>query len=493
MEAKSLEVIAADIRARTKPGDRIVFISGDFNVIHPGHLRIINFAASCGDFLVIGVNADGLGHSHIHESLRVEAVQSIGVVNYAFILRSPPEEAIARIQPDTVVKGREHSRFDNPEKEVVESYGGKLLFASGDVQFSSLDLLRKELYEANFSSIRLPQDYPQRHGFAVADLVSIVHKFSQLNVVVVGDLIVDEYIDCEPLGMSREDPTLVVMPILSEQFVGGAGIVAAHARGMGATVSYFGVAAQDAASAFAAEKLAKYGVTCHLLYDDTRPTTLKQRYRATKKTLLRVSHLRQHDISPDLVDEMFAKMVPALEKADLLLFSDFNYGCLPQSLVDRVSEYCRQRAIPMAADSQASSQIGDVSRYRNMQLLTPTEHEARLALRDFQSGLIVLADGLAQQAQSKYVILTLAGEGIVVYWPDEPSTQITDQLPAFNHAPKDVSGAGDCLFTCAAMALTGGATIWTSAYLGSIAAACQVSRMGNSPLTAAELIEELSS
>ena len=294
-----IDYIVTDIRSKTKPGTRIVFISGDFNVVHPGHLRIINFAASCGDFLVIGVSGDGLGNSHLPENLRCEAVAAIGVVNYAFILREPPEDFIARLQPATVVKGREHRHRHNEEQAVVEAYGGKLLFASGDVRFSSLDLLRKELHEANFSSIQNPKDYPLRHGFSMADLVGIVHKFSGLKVVVVGDLIVDEYIDCDPLGMSREDPTLVVMPIMSERFVGGAGIVAAHARGIGASVSYFAVAADDDASRFALEKLDGYGVECHLLFDDTRPTTLKQRFRANKKTLLRVSHLRQHDISSE--------------------------------------------------------------------------------------------------------------------------------------------------------------------------------------------------
>ena len=68
---------------------------------------------------------------------------------------------------------------------------------------------------------------------------------------------------------------------------------------------------------------------------------------------------------------------------------------------------------------------------------------------------------------------------------------ITDQLPAFHAAPKDVSGAGDCLLMCASMALVAGASVWESAYLGSIAAACQVGRVGNFPLSAVEVIQEL--
>jgi len=67
----------------------------------------------------------------------------------------------------------------------------------------------------------------------------------------------------------------------------------------------------------------------------------------------------------------------------------------------------------------------------------------------------------------------------------------TDTLPAFNTAPRDVAGAGDSFFTCAAMALCSGVDIWQAAYLGSIAAALQVSRIGNTQLTARDLLQEL--
>jgi sugar/nucleoside kinase (ribokinase family) len=66
-----------------------------------------------------------------------------------------------------------------------------------------------------------------------------------------------------------------------------------------------------------------------------------------------------------------------------------------------------------------------------------------------------------------------------------------DQLPAFNTAPRDPAGAGDSFLACAALGLCAGMTIWQSAYAGSIAAACQVSRVGNVPLTQADLISEI--
>ena len=88
----------------------------------------------------------------------------------------------------------------------------------------------------------------------------------------------------------------------------------------------------------------------------------------------------------------------------------------------------------------------------------------------------------------------MGSEGILIHASDPTGSDFTtDQLPALNSAPKDVSGAGDSLLMCASMARAVGASLWESAYLGSIAAACQVGRVGNIPLSAQEIVQELSS
>lgn len=484
------DAIVAELRQRAGLGKRLVFVSGNFNIVHPGHLRLLQFAADCGDFLVVGVTSDAQPAVTIPAAMRLEGVNAIGIVDHAFLLDERPEAFIARLRPAVVVKGKEYENRHNPERDAVAGYGGKLLFGSGEVRFSSLDLLQRELLETNFSAIRKPLDFPKRHGFVFENLVEVVQKFTRLRVLVVGDLIIDEYINCDPLGMSQEDPTIVVTPIRSDRFIGGAGIVAAHARGLGAKVRYVGVTGDDAVAAYAEETLTKFRVDSSFIVDESRPTTLKQRYRANGKTLLRVSHLKQHDISRELAERMFESVLAALDECDLLVFSDFNYGCLPQTLVERIVAKCQEKTVMMVADSQASSQISDVSRFRGMHLLTPTEHEARLAVRDYTSGLVVLAERLREQAAAHQLFITLGSEGLLIHAREEGEMQ-TDQLPALNTSPKDVSGAGDSLLTCASMALAVGADVWRAAYLGCIAAACQVSRVGNVPLSADELIMEL--
>ncbi|MEM9016308.1 MAG: bifunctional ADP-heptose synthase, partial [Verrucomicrobiota bacterium] len=314
-------------------------------------------------------------------------------------------------------------------------------------------------------------------------------RVGEARICVIGDIIVDEYIACEALGMSQEDPTLVVTPADTHTFLGGAGIVAAHCAGLGAKVNFFSVAGDDEAADFAVDKLDDSGVTSSILRDTTRPTTRKQRFRAAQKTLLRVNHLRQQSISRELQSEFLANIIPALDNADVVVFSDFNYGCLPQPIVDRVTAEARERDLFLIADSQCSSQIGDISRFKHMDLITPTEMEARVSTRNHDDGLVILAEAVRSQADARNVLLKLGAEGMIIHSKGEKEDSwTTDQLPSFNRQPKDTAGAGDSLLAAAALTLALGGDIWQASFLGSLAAACQVGRIGNTPLTTSEIL-----
>ena len=473
----------------------LIFVSGTFNVLHPGHLRLFRFAKECGDKLIVAVQSDRIaGNSaHVTESLRLEGLQSITWVDEAFIFDEPLIDVISRLRPDIVVKGKEHELNINPELAALETYGGALVFSSGENTFSSLALIHKEFKFIDFDSIILPKEYLLRHLINPQRLIELLQLFSRLKLCVVGDLIIDEYITCEPLGMSQEDPTIVVTPIDSTRFIGGAGIVAAHAAGLGATVTFVSVSGNDSSRDYALAGLAAAGVSTRLLVDESRPTTLKQRYRSKGKSLLRVSHLHQSAISTTLQAQLLTTLGEALEDADLLVFSDFNYGCLPQPLVDQLVAIAKSRGVVLAADSQSSSQVGDISRFKGMDLITPTEREARISTRNREDGLVMLAEQLRQQASAHNVLLKLGEEGLMIHAPDESGNSwLTDRVDSLNSAPKDVAGAGDSLLITSAMTLACGGTIWEAACLGSLAAALQVGRVGNTPLKTEELLRELS-
>lgn len=472
---------------------KTVFVSGNFNILHPGHLRLLRFAKDLGDRLVVGVNSDKIGGAavHINEIDRMEGLKSNSLVDDVILINTSLEEVLTHLKPNIVVKGREYEERFNIEETILGRYGGRLVFSSGEMTLSSADLLRKSLDCNDDIDLLSSLDFCKRHSFSLDSLTSIVGRFNSIKVCVIGDLIVDEYIDCEPLGMSREDPTIAVSPIENTRYIGGAGIVAAHASSLGAKVDFYSVLGVDATAEYAIRELNGFNVNQCCVIDESRPTSLKQRYRAQGKTLLRVSHLSQSAISKKLQQDILERFKLRAKHYDVVVFSDFNYGALPQPLVDKLIAICAKLNIKTIADSQSSSQVGDISRFRGVQVITPTEHEARLSLRNNEDGLVVVAEKLRKETNVNNILLKLGDEGLMLHYHEANGKPKTDKLPAFQRIPADVAGAGDSMLITYGLAHAAGGDFWQSAFLANIAAAIQVGRLGNTPLQTEELLASL--
>jgi len=230
-----------------------------------------------------------------------------------------------------------------------------------------------------------------------------------------------------------------------------------------------------------------YGVSAHLFPDHDRPTTLKTRYRAGGKTLLRVNRLRDHEVDEALSKKILSEAIDRLSQIDALIFSDFSYGILGEKIVCSLIEAALKKGVLVAADSQSSSQIGDITKFKGATLMTPTEREARLATRDTRTGLVGISEKIRTLTESQYSPITLGAEGVFLHCHDpERQEIIDDQIPALNPSPVDVSGAGDAFLVTTASSLAAGSSIWTAIYMGSIASAYQVSRLGNIQIKAGE-------
>ena len=144
----------------------LVLVTGIFNVLHPGHLRLLKFARSCGDRLIVGVLSDSIAGNaaHVLENLRVESLLTNGLIDEVFLVKSSIVDEIRSRQPEVVVKGKEHEGANNVELEVLKEFGGRIFFSSGEVVFSSMDLIRREFSLRSLSSVELPVSYMHRRG-----------------------------------------------------------------------------------------------------------------------------------------------------------------------------------------------------------------------------------------------------------------------------------------------------------------------------------------
>ena len=468
-----------------------VFISGKFKVIHSGHIRLFMYAKTLGENLVVALDSEGLDTAEI--AWRIEFLRNQEFVDSVVVFEGDISGEILKLKPDIVLKGSEFESQFNAEASLVATYGGQLIFSSGSTYFSETDLLNRKEGNLEIWKPELPEEFLKRNKIERSELQHQLEGFSNLRVCVIGDLIVDEYINCHPLGMSREEPTVVVTPIDSMKFLGGAGIVAAHAVGLGANTTLITILGNDDVATWSQNKAREYGVAVLPIIDKNRPTTLKQRYRSGNHTLLKVSHLSQEEVNQETKAQIEKTFENIAANIDVLILSDFSYGTFSDSSAEKLIEIAKKNGIFVSADSQTSSQVGNLAQFIGADLVTPTEVEARAELKDNSSGLAVIVEKLRNRLKAKYVLLKLGSDGVLIHGIDQSgSLKPTDALPSLNSNPLDTSGAGDSMLAAASMALRVNADLSRAALLGSASAAIQISRTGNIPISQGNLQKILS-
>ncbi|HCP72430.1 MAG TPA: ADP-heptose synthase [Actinobacteria bacterium] len=469
------------MRSELKHSTEKVLVAGKFRVIHAGHMRLFRSATELGNTLIVALDTTNLTQDEIN--WRRNILKNIEYVDQVIEFVGDIEATLREIRPEVVIKGQEFRNVENPESMILAEFGGRLVFTSGSNFYSESDLIGRSDSEFIEKLASIPKSFMSRNTITTDRLMEILEKFAKLSVCVVGDLIIDEYINCHPLGMSQEEPTVVVTPVDKRRFFGGAGIVAAHCTFLGAKTSFISVTGDDEAAEWAMSKAEEYGVKSSRILDGARPTTLKQRFRSGTQTLLKISHLSQDFLDQQReteVVERFRELAPTL---DVLIFSDFSYGVLSPLVVEQLQEIARSHGIFMSADSQSSSQIGNLSKFNNIDLICATEREARLELKDGSSGLVVIAEGLRSHLGTRNLLLKIGADGVLISAEDSAGNIVaTDEIGALNKSAVDTSGAGDSMLAGASLALASGATIQEAALLGSILAGIQVGRLGNVPI-----------
>jgi sugar/nucleoside kinase (ribokinase family) len=178
---------------------------------------------------------------------------------------------------------------------------------------------------------------------------------------------------------------------------------------------------------------------------------------------------------------------------DAVIFADFGYGVITAGMLDRVLPNLRANAPVLAAD--VSGKQGNLLRFKNVDLLCPSEREARETQNDFSSGLGAVAWNLLSATGARQAIVTLGKQGLVTFdrsnSPEHERLR-SEYIPALSGRAVDPMGCGDALLATASLALAAGGSLQAAAFLGSVAAALEVQALGNRPVNAGELLAGLS-
>jgi rfaE bifunctional protein kinase chain/domain len=475
---------------------RVIMCHGTFDLVHPGHVRHLIYAKGKADILIASLTSDihiqkANHRPFVPQELRAMNLAALEVVDYVVIdHNSKPLENLRIIQPDYFAKGYEYSEGGiHPktleEREVVESYGGELLFTPGDIVYSSSAII--ESSPPNLAHHKLAS-LMDAEGIAFDDLRATVKSFAGTKVHVIGDTIVDSYTYCTLIGGNTKTPTFSMKFDRQVDFVGGAGIVAKHMKKAQADVTFTTVLGEDSLKEFVLKDLESSGVRCNAILDRTRPTTQKNVFTAGGYKMLKVDSVDNRSIS-EKIASTFAGYISGTP-SDTVVFSDFRHGVFNASTIPELT-----RAIPpgalRVADSQVATRWGNILDFQGFDLITPNEREARFALGDQDSIIRPLALELYRRANCKCLILKLGERGIITYREPSHDVRAFFTIDSFAEHVVDAVGAGDALLAYSTLALTVGRCPISASILGSIAAAMACESDGNNPIEPQELLDRL--
>ena len=475
---------------------KVIVCHGVFDVVHPGHVRHLVYAKTKADILVITITADkhikkGIYRPHIPEGLRALNLAAFEMVDYVIIdQESTPINILNTIQPDFFAKGFEYTSSGLPpatqeEADVVQSYGGQMIFTPGDVVYSSSKFLNLALPKVQLDKLLHLMEY---NGIDFDMLRQTLTKLSGYHVHVVGDTIVDTYTRTTFIGGQTKTPTFSVLYQGQDDYIGGAGIVSQHLRAAGAKVTFSTVLGDDKLKDFVIEGLKASGVNIDPIIDPTRPTIQKNAIIAAGYRLLKVDTLDNRAISHDIVEQLINRI--SNSDADAVVFSDFRHG-----MFNRVSVPELTRAIPekafRVADSQVASRWGNITEFKGFDLITPNEREARFAMADQDSTVGRLASLLKESSEYRNLILKLGDRGIFCTSDDPSAKDSYFSVDSFANNVVDAVGAGDALLAYATLTLMATGSLVMASILGSMAAACECEIDGNVPIKSENVLAKI--
>jgi D-beta-D-heptose 7-phosphate kinase/D-beta-D-heptose 1-phosphate adenosyltransferase len=319
------------------------------------------------------------------------------------------------------------------------------------------------------------------------ELATIVRGFHAARIMVIGDVILDRYVTGSVHRLSPEAPIPVLRPSDNRCTLGGAANVALNIATLGGRAILVGVIGTDAAGD-EVERLvqATPGITGALVRIAGRPTTSKTRFMTGAHQLLRLDEETTAPLDRAALLAVVKAVETSLNAADVIVLSDYAKGVLCDGVLDAILARTTQAGRLVIADPKRP----DFAAYRGATILTPNEHEVRVATR-IEADHDTEADRagrLALEATgAEAVLVTRSAKGLTLVSRD----QDTLHLPTRAREVADVSGAGDTLVAALAVALGAGAALPEAAMLANATAGISVGKPGTATVSRQELLDAL--
>jgi len=316
-------------------------------------------------------------------------------------------------------------------------------------------------------------------------LKEILCKMNKLKVLVIGDLMLDEYIWGKVERISPEAPVPIVDVVKEEIKLGGAGNVVRNLASLGCTVYIGSVIGIDDAGDKVRKLLRKEKTNLKfLMNDDRRQTTVKTRLMAHTQQLVRIDREDKYAIDKNQRDHILYTLGEEEKNIDAIVISDYNKGVVNAKLISEIIKFTKDgRRIPIIADPKKN-----FLNYKGVDILTPNLKELGLYsgnIVESEIDVVETSRKVIESSELKAILVTKGPQGMSLIAKD-----FAYDIPTFAQEVYDVTGAGDTVIACFTLALLSGASTYEAALISNVAAGIVVGEVGAAVVTQEELLKK---
>ena len=489
-----------------KPGDlkkilikkkfsKTILCHGNFDVVHPGHIRHLVYAKSKADVLVVSVTSDkfikkGIYRPHIPQKLRALNLAALEIVDFVLIDNNKkPHKLIKLLKPDFFAKGYEYDAgetiHENSQEEmnIVNSYGGEMIFTPGDTVYSSSTIIKNKL--PNIDKEKIINTLSE-NKINLSELKNELKSLKSKKIHVVGDTIIDIYTRTNVIGGQIKTPTLSVLFQKQDKYIGGAAIVAQHLKDAGADVVFTTILGNDYLKNFVIKHFKKRKIKINPIVINSRPTTSKNVIVSENHRILKIDTVDNQPVNENVI-KIICNKIKSI-KCDGVVLSDFRHGIFHKSSVRKISKSISTKSKKFA-DSQVATRWGNIIDFKNFDIIFPNEKEARFCLADQDSSISSLCRRLLKLSKCKNLILKLGERGL--YGVQGNKANYTFVLPSLTKKVIDPVGAGDALLSFTTICFLSKMSLAKSSIIGSLAASIACEYDGNKSVSIKDVLLKL--
>jgi D-beta-D-heptose 7-phosphate kinase/D-beta-D-heptose 1-phosphate adenosyltransferase len=462
---------------------KTVFTNGCFDVLHPGHVDLLERARSLGDRLVVGLNSDasvraikGPGRPLVPQDDRALMLRALRSVDEVIIFEeTTPERLIEELSPDVLVKGGDWPADRIVGAKSVLGRGGQVISLPFRLPYSTTGLIgRIAAPSGPFPAAAVLPGLPEPR---------ILDSFQGRRVLVLGDVMLDRYWFGTVHRISPEAPVPVIKKRGGALSPGGAANVAANIASLGGRPILVGTIGDDDGGRELKGILEERGVGLEYLFvESCRPTTVKTRIIAHNQQVVRVDEEETAPAGRSIMTQIVETVGALLPSVDLLVISDYGKGLVLPDLARQVIRMARDAGILVVVDSKAA----DYSSFKGAYLLAPNRAEAARAAGvapDRADSLVASGTWLLASVGVEAVLITRSEEGMTLFERGREPVN----FPTRARTVYDVTGAGDTVVATIGLALAAGASLAITAELANLAGGIAVEQVGTSAVTESQL------